>query len=70
MANVTAIGDTNDTILGLATTCRDFILFEWDLKPYDRKSSLYKRVLFVCVLTNRAFPVSIRMDLFRMYGKF
>ena len=47
VANVTAIGDTNDTILGLATTCRDFILFEWDLKPYDRKSSLYKLILFV-----------------------
>ena len=37
----------NDTILGLATTCRDFILFEWDLKPYDRKISLYKLILFV-----------------------
>ena len=47
MANVTAIGDTNDTLLGLATICRDFILFEWDLKPYDRKSSLYKRIFFV-----------------------
>ena len=39
MANVTATGDTNDTLLGLATIYRDFILFEWDLKPYDRKSS-------------------------------
>ena len=37
----------NDTILGLAATCRDFILFEWDLKPYDRKISLYKLILFV-----------------------
>ena len=47
VADVTAIGDTNDTIRGLVTICRDFILFEWDLKPYDRKISLYKRVLFV-----------------------
>ena len=47
VANVTAMGDTNDTILGLVTIYRDFILFEWDLKPYDRKSNLYKRVLFV-----------------------
>ena len=37
----------NDTLLGLVTTCRDFILFEWDLKPYDRKISLYKLILFV-----------------------
>ena len=64
MANVTAIGDTYDTLLGLATICRDFILFEWDLKPYDRKIKLYKRVLFVLrvsyyfgrFLTNRALP--------------
>ena len=64
VANVTAIGDTNDTILGFATICRDFILFEWDLKPYDRKNSLYKRVLFVLrvshyygrFLTNCALP--------------
>ena len=47
VADVTAICDTNDTILGLVTTCRDFILFEWDLKPYDRKISLYKLILFV-----------------------
>ena len=64
MANVTAICDTNDTILGLATTCRDFILFEWDLKPYDRKISLYKPIFFVLrvshyfgrFLTNFALP--------------
>ena len=47
VADVTAIGDTNDTILGLVTICRDFILFEWDLKPYDRKISLYKPI-FAC----------------------
>ena len=47
VSNVTAICDTNDTLLGLVTTCRDFILFEWDLKPYDRKISLYKLILFV-----------------------
>ena len=64
VANVTAIGDTYDTLLGLATTCRDFILFEWDLKPYDRKISLYKPIFFVLrvspyfgrFLTNRALP--------------
>ena len=33
VSNVTAIGDTNDTILGLVTIYRDFILFEWNLKP-------------------------------------
>ena len=47
VSNVTAICDTNDTLLGLITTCRDFILFEWDLKPYDRKISLYKPIYFV-----------------------
>ena len=47
VADVTAICDTNDTLLGLVTTCRDFILFEWDLKPSDRKISLYKLILFV-----------------------
>ena len=63
VADVTAIGDTNDTILGLVTICRDFILFEWDLKPYDRKINLYKLILFVLrvshyfgrFLMNRAF---------------
>ena len=62
VANVTAIGDTYDTLLGLATICRDFILFEWDVKPYDRKISLYKPLFFVLrvshyfgrFLTNRA----------------
>ena len=32
---------------GLVTTCRGFTLFEWDLKPYHRKISLYKLILFV-----------------------
>ena len=49
VAIVTAMGDTHDTLLGLATVYRDFILFEWDLKPYDRTISLYKLILFVCV---------------------
>ena len=70
VANVTAIGDTNDTILGLATICRDFILFEWDLKPYDRKISLYKRIFFVLrlsqyfgrFLTNCALPAPFLGD--------
>ena len=73
VADVTAIGDTNDTILGLVTTCRDFILFEWDLKPYDRKSSLYKCIFFVLrvshyfgrFLTNFALPAPF---LGRYYG--
>ena len=73
VSNVTAICDTNDTILGLATICRDFILFEWDLKPYDRKISLYKLILFVLrvshyfgrFLTNCALPAPF---LGRYYG--
>ena len=47
----------NDTLLGLVTTCRDFILFEWDLKPYDRKISLYKRVLFVLRVSHYVWSV-------------
>ena len=73
VADVTAIGDTNDTLLGLVTTCRDFMLFEWDLKPYHRKISLYKRIFFVLrvsyyfgrFLTNRALPAPF---LGRYYG--
>ena len=73
VSNVTAIGDTNDTILGLDTIYRDFILFEWDLKPYDRKINLYKRILFVLrvssyfgrFLTNCAFTAPF---LGRYYG--
>ena len=53
VADVTAIGDTNDTLLGLVTTCRDFMLFEWDLKPYHRKISLYKRIFFVLRVPQR-----------------
>ena len=71
----------NDTILGLVTTCRDFILFEWDLKPYDRKISLYKLILFVLrvshyfgrFLTNCVLLAPFlgdTMDLFRIYAKF
>ena len=70
VANVTAMGDT---ILGLVAIYRDFILFEWDLKPYDRKSSLYKLILFVLrvshyfgrFLTNCALPAPF---LGRYYG--